>query len=231
VLPISLVGVASVLLRPTFCWCRLWNCLPLAAGPSQSLNQPFGTVYRTTWPLLPIFRPSYDVWKHFSSRPHFLALSLILVKSFLHLQWILKWFYYLDHSENPWLIERMPYLSTSAVRFLHYIKWRSFGIPLPQWGPKCQEAKHPLETKHFSLQKLSRDDQNCPFLVHCKRHSKLACGPLKVYPGRIVQWKEMDSMMKCKLDANKMQTEKICRQQLNQEWVSEQRFNVPLDTL
>ena len=35
----------SVLLEPiTVCWCRLSNCLLSAAGPSQSLDPPPGTV-------------------------------------------------------------------------------------------------------------------------------------------------------------------------------------------
>jgi len=33
------------------------------------------------------------------------TLSSIPIKSFPHLQWIPKWFYFLDHSKNPWLID------------------------------------------------------------------------------------------------------------------------------
>jgi len=114
---ISLVGVASVLLGPTFCWCRPWNCLPLAAGPSQSPNRPLGTVCRTTWPLFRLFQPSVRVWKHFSSRPRSLTLSSIPVKSFLHLQWILKWFYYLDHSKNIWLIDWLAMTYAAVMKY------------------------------------------------------------------------------------------------------------------
>ena len=45
--PICLVDVPSALLGPIVCWYRPLNCLPSAAGPSQSPDPPFGTVCRT----------------------------------------------------------------------------------------------------------------------------------------------------------------------------------------
>ena len=52
-----------------------WNCLPSAAGPSQSPDPPFGTVCRTMWSLLRVCRPSVSVCKHFCSRPRSPTLS------------------------------------------------------------------------------------------------------------------------------------------------------------
>ena len=56
---------------------RPWNCLPSAAGPSQSPDPPFGTVWRTMCSLLSLSlcRPSVSVWKYFCSGSHSLTLS------------------------------------------------------------------------------------------------------------------------------------------------------------
>jgi len=81
-----------------------------AAGPSRSPDPPSGTAYRTMWFLLRLCRPSVSVWKHFCSRPRFRTLSSIPVKLFPYLQWILKWFYYMDHSKNPWLIDWLTWV-------------------------------------------------------------------------------------------------------------------------
>ena len=80
--PIYLVDVPSALLGPIVCWCRPWNCLPSAAGPSRSPDPPSGTAYRTTWYLRCLCQPPVSIWKHFCSRPRCLALSLIPGKLF-----------------------------------------------------------------------------------------------------------------------------------------------------
>jgi len=63
------------------------------------------------WPTCTTFNvisaPSLSTFrqrlKHFCSRPLSLTLSLIPVLIIPHLQWILKWFYYLDHCNNTWM--------------------------------------------------------------------------------------------------------------------------------
>jgi len=72
----------DALLGPIVCWCRPWNCLPSAAGPSRSTDPPSGTACRTTWYLPRLCRPSVGVWKHFCSRPRSRTLSLIPGKLF-----------------------------------------------------------------------------------------------------------------------------------------------------
>jgi len=83
--PICLVDVLSALLGPIVCWCRPSNCLPSAAGPSQSPDTPFATVCRTMWSLLRISRHSLSLWKHFCSGPRSLTLSSVPVKLFPNL--------------------------------------------------------------------------------------------------------------------------------------------------
>ena len=103
--PICLVDVPSALLGPIVCWYRPWNCLPSAAGPSRSPDPPSGTACRTMWPLPRLCQLSVGVWNIFV--PGLVPWHYILIPSklFPHLQWILKWFYYLYHFKNTWLIE------------------------------------------------------------------------------------------------------------------------------
>jgi len=107
VTPICLVDVPSALLGPIVCWYRPWNCQPSAAGLSRSRDSPSGTACRTTWYLPRLCQPSISVLKHFCSSPRSSILSLIsgIIMIIPHLQWILEWFYYLDHSKNTRLID------------------------------------------------------------------------------------------------------------------------------
>jgi len=91
--------------------------------PSVKLSTVGGRAFPVAWPTISnsLFRPSVGIWKHLRSdtdmryinsrftylltylltfRHHFLTLPSILVKSFPHLQWILMWFYYFDHSKS-----------------------------------------------------------------------------------------------------------------------------------
>ena len=81
--------------------CNKLSCEELkvvtAARPFQSPDPPFEKVCRTVWSLLHLSRPFVSIWKHFCSWSRSLTLSPISLISFTHPQWILKWFYYLDH--------------------------------------------------------------------------------------------------------------------------------------
>ena len=59
--PICLVDVPSALLGPIVCWCRPWNCLLSAAGPSRLPDPPSGTACRTTWYQPRLCQPSVSV--------------------------------------------------------------------------------------------------------------------------------------------------------------------------
>jgi len=58
---ICLVDVPCALLGPIVCWCRPWNCLPSAAGPSRSPDPPSGIACRTTWCQPRLCQPSVSV--------------------------------------------------------------------------------------------------------------------------------------------------------------------------
>ena len=64
------------------------------AGPTICNSLPC----RTTWSQPRLCQPSVSVWKHFCSGPRSLTSSSIPIKLFPYIQWILKWFCYLDHS-------------------------------------------------------------------------------------------------------------------------------------
>jgi len=100
--------------------CNKLSCEELkvvtAARPFQFPDPPFETVCRTVWSLLHLV----SIWKQFCSWSRSLTLSPISLISFTHPQWILKWFYYLDHYKNSWLMDWLKWQvlhACSCVQF------------------------------------------------------------------------------------------------------------------